>query len=123
MTVLFWVGFLVLIGVFLALDLGIFHKEDRVVTGREALAWTSVWVTVSMLFNALVYVMYEHNWLGIAEQGGTLVTGKQAALEFFTGYLVEESLSLDNVFVMAMVFSYDTITRLSSGILPRSACR
>lgn len=106
MTLLLWVGFLLLIATFLALDLGVFHRKARVVSGREALAWTAVWVTVALGFNALVYVMYEHNWLGIAETLGVRVSGRQAALEFFTGYLIEESLSLDNVFVIAMIFAY-----------------
>ena len=104
-TVLVWIGFLALIGAVIALDLGVFHRKARVVTVPEALGWTSVWVTLALAFNVGVYYLYELNpsgWDVDTEQLG----GADAALQFFTGYLVEKSLSIDNIFVIAMIFAY-----------------
>ncbi len=85
-----WAFFIVCIVVFLALDLGVFHRRAHVVKFREALAWTAVWFTVAMLFA----------W-GLAEW-----KDREHAAEFITGYLIEVSLSMDNVFVIALIFSY-----------------
>jgi tellurite resistance protein TerC len=88
--VVFWVAFNVFVLAMLALDLGVFRREARVVKIREALVWTGVWVSLALLFNLGIYF-----W-----------RGPQTALEFLTGYLVEESLSADNVFAFFMIFSY-----------------
>jgi len=104
MQLVAWGAFLLLIAFFLALDLGVFHKEDQVVTGKSALKWTFVWFSVAMLFNGLVYYIYEHHLLGFGDEGKT--SGKDAAVNFFTGYIVEQSLSLDNIFVMALIFRF-----------------
>ena len=104
-----WIGFFSLICFFLALDLGVFNRGDRKIGMREAASWTFVWITVSLLFNVFVYYLYTHHWFGIGLSPGGLEvirTGEQAALEFFTGYLIEKSLSFDNIFVIALVFSY-----------------
>lgn len=85
-----WFGFGLFILAMLALDLGVFHRKAHVVSFKESLAWTVVWITLAMLFN-----------LGIGHY-----LGEQKALEFFTGYIIEESLSVDNVFVFALLFSY-----------------
>lgn len=85
-----WVGFNVFILAMLALDLGVFHRKSHVVSLKESLTWTGVWVVLALLFN-----------LGVWHYAGS---GK--ALEFFTGYLIEKSLSVDNVFVFALLFSY-----------------
>ena len=90
----------------LALDLGVFNKTPHEVSAKEALAWTAVWVAVSLGFNVLVYFIYEHHWLGMGQGAGVPLNGADAALEFFTAYVVEKSLSLDNIFVIAMIFSY-----------------
>ena len=74
----------------LALDLGVFHRNSHVVSTKEALTWTIVWVTLALIFNGILYY-----W-----------KGQQQALEFFTGYLVEKALSVDNIFVFIMIFSY-----------------
>jgi tellurite resistance protein TerC len=87
---LLWGGFLVFVVVMLALDLGVFHRKAHVIHMREALAWTAVWITLALVFNA-----------GIA-----YFWGAQAGLEFLTGYLVEKSLSMDNVFVFLLIFNY-----------------
>lgn len=85
-----WLGFIVFVLAMLALDLGVFHRQARVVTLKESLAWTAVWVALALLFNAGVWHY----------------AGSPKALEFFTGYLIEKSLSVDNIFVFALLFSY-----------------
>lgn len=85
-----WTGFILFVLVCLALDLGVFSRRPHVVHFKEALAWTAVWVTLAMLFAGGVW------WLD----------GEKSCLEFVTGYLVELSLSMDNVFVIALVFAY-----------------
>lgn len=100
--------------IFLALDLGVFHRHAHVVSAREAGMWTSIWVTCAMLFTIAVYFIYETHWLGIGTNvpvvgrpGQTMeVSGRVAAEQFLTGYLVELSLSMDNLFVIAVIFSY-----------------
>ncbi|MFO1477531.1 MAG: TerC family protein [Verrucomicrobiota bacterium] len=85
-----WIGFNAFVLAMLALDLGVFHRKTHVVSLRESLTWTGVWVVLALLFNA----------------GLWHYAGSQAALEFFTGYVIEKSLSVDNVFVFALLFSY-----------------
>jgi tellurite resistance protein TerC len=102
-----WLIFGAIVLVLLALDLGVFHREDHVVTTREALAWTGVWITVGVSFSIAVYFIYENNWFGAAvpEDPAQVVTGGgQAVLMYLTGYVLEKSLSIDNIFVIAMVF-------------------
>ncbi|MCC6234346.1 MAG: TerC family protein [Verrucomicrobiales bacterium] len=89
-TLWLWIGFNVFILAMLALDLGVFHRKSHIVSLRESLTWTAVWVVLAMLFN-----------LGVWHYAGST-----KALEFFTGYLIEKSLSVDNVFVFALLFSY-----------------
>ncbi len=101
-----WAGFVVLVLAMLALDLGVFHRHARQVSFREALAWTGFWFLLAMLFNIAVYYLYEHHLLGIGEHIGHELDGGQAALQFLTGYLIEKSLSLDNIFVIAVIFNY-----------------
>jgi tellurite resistance protein TerC len=97
--------FVVVILAFLALDLGVFHRGPRKISTRAALGWTGVWVSVSLLFNVAVYFLYEHHWLDLG-LGDKPLEGWKAAVLYFTGYAVELSLSLDNIFVIAMIFSY-----------------
>jgi tellurite resistance protein TerC len=85
-----WIGFNGFVLAMLAVDLGVFHRKSHVVSLRESLAWTSVWVVLALVFNVGVWHY----------------AGPQKALEFFTGYLIEKSLSVDNVFVFALLFSY-----------------
>jgi TerC family integral membrane protein len=104
---LFWIGLLAFLLFALALDLGVFHREARAQTSGEAAMWSLMWISTALLFNVFVYFAYEHHWLGIGHHhGGTPVGGSQAALEFFTAWVVEESLSLDNIFVIATVMAY-----------------
>ena len=106
--VLVWGGFLLMIGVFLALDLGVFHKKNEVPSTKSALRWTGVWFTTAMIFNVVVYFLYKNHLLGLgdAPPGYKALEGWDAAKYFFTGYLVELSLSLDNIFVIALIFRY-----------------
>ncbi|HOJ61236.1 MAG TPA: hypothetical protein PK878_13205, partial [bacterium] len=85
-----WIGFNVFVLAMLALDLGVFHREAHAVSFREAITWSVVWVVLALLFNLGIYV-----W-----------SGPQRAIEFLTGYLIEKSLSVDNIFVFLMIFTY-----------------
>ncbi|MBK8266913.1 MAG: TerC/Alx family metal homeostasis membrane protein [Planctomycetes bacterium] len=106
MTIWIWVAFIILILGFLALDLGVFNKTAHVISTSEALIWTALWVVLALSFNVLIYEMYENHLLGIGTGELARLSGKQAALEFFTGYIIEKSLSLDNIFVIAIIFGY-----------------
>jgi TerC family integral membrane protein len=86
----FWIGFNVFVIVMLALDLGVFNRRAHTVTFREALAWSGVWVGLATLFAVLVYFWH----------------GRSESLEFTTGYLIELSLSIDNLFVFLVIFRY-----------------
>jgi tellurite resistance protein TerC len=105
MTLPVWIAFLVFVVVMVALDLGVFHREIKAPTARNALGWTLIWVVLALLFNALVYVLYENNyaWASLPTEH---LTGQQAGTQFLLGYLLEKSLSVDNIFVIAMIFSY-----------------
>jgi len=92
---LLWIGFAVLITFMFILDLGIFNRRSHEISFREALTWTLVWVGLAVVFNT----------------GILFFLGADKALEFFTGYLIEESLSVDNLFVFIMIFSYFHISR------------
>jgi tellurite resistance protein TerC len=85
-----WVGFLAFVLTMLAVDLGVFQRRPHAVGWREALAWSAVWVSLALLFNLGIYVWF----------------GPQRALEFFTGYLIEKALSVDNLFVFLVIFGY-----------------
>lgn len=85
-----WGAFSLFVIGMLALDLGVFHRKSHAVSVKEALVWTGVWISLAMLFNLFVYYYFD----------------KASALEFFTAYVVEKSLSIDNVFVIIMIFSY-----------------
>jgi len=89
-TYLMWGGFIIFILGLLILDLKVLQKDDHEIKVREALAWTGFWIALALLFNAGVYYF----------------EGTQKALEFLTAYLIEKSLSVDNIFVFLMVFSY-----------------
>src|SRR5271169_4115141 len=102
---IFWVLFNVFVLAMLALDLGLFHREKRVVHVREALGWTAFWITLAAGFAVLIYFF-----------GHTLVSGHarpnpQLSLEFVTGYLIELSLSVDNLFVFLLIFRYFRVPR------------
>ena len=85
-----WIGFNLFVLLMLALDLGVFHKRSKEISIKEALTWTCVWVMLAFLFNVFVYYQL----------------GQEKAFEFFTGYLIEKSLSVDNIFVIILIFGY-----------------
>lgn len=101
-----WIGFVLFILGMLALDLGVFNKKAHAVSLKEALYWSLFWICLSLLFNVFIYFIYENRWFGIATIAGPALNGKQAALQFLTGYIIEKSLSLDNIFVIALIFQY-----------------
>src|SRR3954470_2287069 len=86
----FWAGFVAFVLAMLALDLGVFHRKAHEVRPKEAGIWTAVWVALALLFAGGLF----------------LVSGRQVALTFLTGYVVEEALSADNIFVMVLIFEY-----------------
>ena len=96
-----WILFIALIIVFLALDLGVFNKNEHVIKTKEAAIWTTVWVSVAMAFSGVIYWLFSQ---GLVENP-TNLTPNNAVLKYVTGYLIELSLSIDNVFVIAVIFS------------------
>src|SRR5579884_3115295 len=84
-----WIGFNIFVLGMLALDLGVFHRRSHTVSIKEAATWSVVWITLAMIFNAGIYFF----------------SGPEVALQFFTGYLIEKSLSVDNIFVFVLLFA------------------
>jgi tellurite resistance protein TerC len=105
MIELVWFAFLALFLGLLLLDLSVLHRESHTLTVRQALFWTGVWVTVAMSFAGVVYGLYEHRWLGF-DPGPGVSNGTDAVIQYVTGYLLEWSLSVDNIFVIALIFSF-----------------
>ncbi len=101
-----WIGFIVLIGMLIALDLGVFHRRAHAVSSREAIKWSLFWIALGLSFSGIVYLAYEHHWSGLGLAVHDIPSGKEAFLTYLTSYLIEKSLSLDNIFVMSLVFSY-----------------
>jgi len=118
-----YVAFIGLVVVFLALDLGVFHREAHEVSMKEAVTWSVIWLTCGIAFSGFVYMAYENHWLGLgldtakystpeAIKAGALlivsgeVQGLEAAKQYLVGYVVEKSLAMDNIFVIALIFSY-----------------
>lgn len=94
---IFWIGFNVFVILMLILDLGVFHRKSHEVKMKEALIWSGVWITLALIFNVGLYFFY------------TPPPGLKpidSALQFFTGYIIEKSLSVDNIFVFILIFSY-----------------
>jgi tellurite resistance protein TerC len=110
--VVFWVAFILLILALLFLDLGVFHRREHVIGPKEALLWTTFWIGLSLIFNLFIYFAYDNHWLGIGLHRGGIESGADAALQYFTGYIIEESLSLDNIFVIAIIFAYFKVPQL-----------
>ncbi|MBA4144176.1 MAG: hypothetical protein C0523_00315 [Cytophaga sp.] len=89
-----WIAFNLFVLGMLVLDLGVFHRKAHAVTVKEALIWTGVWISLAMGFNVFIYYYF----------------GSEKAYEFLTGYVIEKSLSVDNIFVFIMVFSYFSVS-------------
>ena len=88
-----WIGFTLIVLVLLFLDLGVFHREAREVSRKEAGIWSTVWIGLALVFNSWIYY----------------TSGSEPALEFLAGYLIEKSLSVDNIFVFLLIFSYFSV--------------
>jgi tellurite resistance protein TerC len=105
-----WLGFILFVLLMLALDLGVFHRHAHVVTVKEALVWSAIWVSLGVAFSGFVYIGYENQWqgLGVAPDpvSGKPNDGLDATIKYLTGYVVEKSLSVDNIFVIAMIFGF-----------------
>jgi len=94
--ILWWVVFNIFVLAMLAIDLGVFHRKAHEIKTKEALIWSAIWITLALLFNLGIYF-----W-----------RGPQTALEFLTGYLIEKSLSVDNIFIFLLIFSYFRVPAL-----------
>lgn len=103
----FWLslGLLAVVLLILAPEL-VRLRRGGVIGTYEALAWTTFWLTLALAFNVAVYFIYEQHWFGMGLEPGAELDGRTAALQFFTGYVVQKSLSVDNVFVIAMIFAH-----------------
>jgi len=95
-----WISFLAAILVFLALDLGVFNKTPHIISTKEASKWTAIWVLLSFLFSGVIYWLYSNNY--ISNPDG--LKPAAASIKYLTGYLIELSLSVDNIFVIAIIF-------------------
>jgi tellurite resistance protein TerC len=93
---LFWIGFIVLIFILLALDIGIFNRKAHIIKMKEAILLTLFWISISIMFNIWIYFQF----------------GEQKAFEFLTGYVIEKALSIDNLFVFLIIFSYFHVSAL-----------
>ena len=91
-SIYFWIGFHAFVFIMLALDLGVFHKHTHKIPVKEAIIWSGVWITLALLFDLFIYLDKDF--------------GPTKALEFLTGYVIEYSLSVDNIFVFILIFSY-----------------
>lgn len=111
-----WLGFIGFVLAMLALDLGVFHRKAHVISVREALGWSAMWITLGLLFSVFVYYGYERHWLGLGSAvdlvDGRINDGMTAAVKYLTGYVVEKSLSVDNIFVIAMLFGFFAVPPL-----------
>ncbi len=110
-----WILFVSLLLCLLALDLGVFHRRSRIVTAREGFSWSLVWMTAAALFAVVIFYAYDQQWSGLgtvpdpvertaALPDGVINDGGNAVIKYLTGYVVELSLSVDNMFVIAMLF-------------------
>jgi tellurite resistance protein TerC len=100
-----WVAFIIFILLLPALDLGVFHRKAHVIDLKGALIFSGVWIGAALVFNVFIYFAYEYHWFGL-DIPETETDGRTAAVLFLTGYMLEKSLGIDNVFVIAMIFSY-----------------
>ena len=96
-SIYFWIGFHLFVFIMLALDLGVFHKHSHKVPVKEAIIWSCIWITLALLFDLFIYLDKDF--------------GPTKAMEFLTGYVIEYSLSVDNIFVFILIFSYFAVNK------------
>jgi tellurite resistance protein TerC len=121
-----YAGFVALVLALLALDLGVFHRKAHVISVKEALGWSAFWIALGLAFSGFIYAGYENHWLGLGlfpdmmtlapravEGVGTVYNdGDSATVKYLTGYLVEKSLAVDNIFVIAMLFGFFAVPQV-----------
>ncbi len=98
---LVWGIFIAVILIFLALDLGVFNRTPHIISTKEATKWTAIWVTISFLFSGVIYWLYSNGLVANTDN----LTASNATIKYITGYLIELSLSVDNIFVIAVIFT------------------
>ncbi len=120
---MFWMyaGFIVLVLLLLTLDLGVLNRKAHVIRVKEALGWSAFWIALGLAFSAFIYIGYERHWMGLgltrdlmtpadlvvaSPDGEVYNNGSSATVKYITGYLVEKSLAIDNIFVIAMLFGF-----------------
>jgi len=105
-----WIAFIAFVLLMLALDLGIFHRKAHIVSAKEAVIWSAVWLSMGLSFSVFVYFAYSNQWFGLGTMVDAvdgLTNGGAAATEkYLTGYILEKSLSVDNIFVIAVIFGF-----------------
>jgi tellurite resistance protein TerC len=111
-----WLLFVLFVLSLLALDLGVFHRHAHVVSVKEAIRWSTIWIALGLAFAGFVYLAYEAKWFGLGMSvdavDGLVNDGRTATEKYLTGYVVEKSLSVDNVFVISMIFSFFAVPAL-----------
>ena len=103
-----WILFIAVILIFLALDLGVFNRTAHVIKTKEAAIWTTVWVSIALAFSGVIWWLFSNSII----ENPTNLTPDKAVLKYITGYLIELSLSIDNVFVIAVIFSAFNIPKI-----------
>lgn len=105
-----WAGFVLLILLLLVFDLSVLNRRAHAIRVKEALGWSALWITLGVAFSAVVYWAYSAHWAGLGTVpdavDGRPNTGTSAALKYLTGYILEKALSVDNLFVMAVIFRF-----------------
>jgi tellurite resistance protein TerC len=105
-----FIGFVLFIGLLVSLDLGVVGRRREAMSLRESLIWSAVWISISLAFSLVVYDGYEHHRFGLGYKpdlvDGNINDGSLAATKFFTGYILEKALSIDNLFVVAVIFRF-----------------
>ncbi|MHB8897764.1 MAG: TerC family protein [Thermoguttaceae bacterium] len=111
-----WIGFITFVLLMLALDLGVFHRKSHVISVKEALGWTVFWIILGLSFTVVVYFVYENHWMGMGIHPDAVDRqvndGLTASVKYLTGYVLEKSLSVDNIFVIAMLFGFFAVPRI-----------
>ncbi len=105
-TIWLWIGFNLFVLAMLALDLGVFHRHTHAVSVKEATIWSGVWIALALIFNSGLYFFWD------IISPGSEYSNSEAALAFLTGYLIEKSLSVDNIFVFVLIFTYFAVPAL-----------
>ncbi|HEU0029493.1 MAG TPA: TerC/Alx family metal homeostasis membrane protein [Kofleriaceae bacterium] len=100
----FWLGFFAFVAILLALDLGVLHRKQVEPTLRSSAYWTAAWMALGLAFTGFVYLMYEHHWLGAKLVEPSKSPGTDASIMFVSAYLLEYALSVDNIFVISLLF-------------------